>query len=311
MKRRRRLHFKKGFYILVLVVIGIIVSTILYIKHNNYIHSNPYLLKQQGYNEKEINRVIGNNNIIKVLLSREYNPYLIDILESKYYIESNLDSYIKYKTKYPDKDYKDVIAIINVTNGKDFYTNEKEVDMSKGDLILVNKYYYLAEDYEPEDLVNMEVKYATSNKKVRSHVYDAFKSLVAAAKRSDIKIYANTTYRTYKAQENAYQNAKNQKGRAYADTYAARPGFSEHQTGLAIDVHTSLPNEEFVESETYKWLVENASTYGFILRYPKDKEYLTGFKFEPYHLRYVGVEVAKQIEKEGITFDEYYAYYVR
>ena len=153
--------------------------------------------------------------------------------------------------------------------------------------------------------------YATSNKKVRSHVYDAFKSLAAAAKRSDIKIYANTTYRTYKAQENAYQNAKNQKGRAYADTYAARPGFSEHQTGLAIDVHTSLPNEEFVESETYKWLVENASTYGFILRYPKDKEYLTGFKFEPYHLRYVGVDVAKQIEKEGITFDEYYAYYVR
>ncbi len=311
MKRRRRLHLKKGFYILVLVIVGIIVSTILYIKHNNYIHSNPYLLKQQGYNEKEINRVIGNNNIIKVLLSREYNPYLIDILESKYYIESNLDSYIKYKTKYPDKDYADVIAIINVTNGKDFYSNEKEVDMSKGDLILVNKFYHLSEDYEPEDLVNMEVKYATSNKKIRSHVYDAFKSLVSAAKRQGIKIYANTTYRTYKAQENAHMNARNQKGSAYADKYAARPGFSEHQTGLAIDVHTSLPNEEFVESETYKWLVENASTYGFILRYPKDKEYLTGFKFEPYHLRYVGVDVAKQIEKEGITFDEYYAYYVR
>ena len=86
----------------------------------------------------------------------------------------------------------------------------------------------------------------------------------------------------------------------------------EHQTGLALNISTRLKEgeETFEDTEAYTWLLDNAYKYGFILRYPKDKEDITGFAFEPGHYRYVGIDVATKIHEEDITFDEYYAYYL-
>jgi len=117
--------------------------------------------------------------------------------------------------------------------------------------------------------------------------------------------------RDYDEQEETYEYYKSTKGEEYANNYAAQPGNSEHQTGLAFDILSPNSNtKNFDETEEFKWLQKNAYKYGFIMRYPKDKEDITGYKYEPWHYRYVGIEVAKQIHEEDITFDEYYAFYI-
>ena len=97
-----------------------------------------------------------------------------------------------------------------------------------------------------------------------------------------------------------------------ADTYSARPGHSEHQTGLAIDLAAFNSNlNNFEETKEYEWVKDNAHLYGFILRYPKGKEHITGYMFEPWHYRYVGTKVAKEIYEMDITFDEYYELFLK
>ena len=126
-----------------------------------------------------------------------------------------------------------------------------------------------------------------------------------------VSLMVNSSYRPYKDQESIYKQYKNVSLK-YADSYAARPGYSEHQTGLAIDI-TSLENplvKDFKVSPEYQWLKDNCYKYGFILRYPEGKEHITGYNTESWHFRYVGLEVAKKIYLENITFDEYYAYYI-
>ena len=96
--------------------------------------------------------------------------------------------------------------------------------------------------------------------------------------------------------------------KAKADTYSARAGTSEHQTGLATDVNSV--STSFENSSAFKWLEKNSYKYGFILRYPKGKEHITGYMYEPWHYRYVGSEVAKVIKEKNITYEEYYATYI-
>lgn len=307
---KKHVRMKKSFWVLMASIIILVIGIISYNAYHNYITSTNYLLKKKGYTEEEINKVKTNKDIINELLKRDYNKDIISIMTSKYYISKNLDKYIEYKTKYTTKKYSDVIAIINVKANLDWYTKTSPTDMTKDDLILVNKFHYLEEDYEIEDLVDISVMYAFKGKKIKVQVYDAFKSMFNAAKKEGLTIVANSAYRTYSHQESIYNNIKNSKGKTYADNYAARPGFSEHQTGLAIDVSTlNSSMDNFEDTDEFKWLLENAHKFGFILRYPKGKEYLTGYNYESWHYRYVGVKVATQIKNEDITFDEYYAYY--
>ena len=132
-----------------------------------------------------------------------------------------------------------------------------------------------------------------------------------AAKESGLKIIANSSYRSYADQEKLYNDSVDNEGKDYADTYAARPGYSEHQTGLAIDIYVKgYDKTNFAQSPEAKWLVTNAYLYGFILRYPEGKEYLTGYSYEPWHYRYLGEALAKKVYDSGLTYDEYYAYYL-
>ena len=232
-------------------------------------------------------------------------------MTEKYYLRKNLEEYLTYKSENPDKSNADIISIVNTSSNIDWYDVIKPSDISRGNLVLVNKYNYLPDNYEIEDLVNMSIKVAFSGKEIKKEVYDAFYNLSMDARKEDLTIVANSTYRDYNYQAALYKRYKNNKGQNYADSYAARPGHSEHQTGLAIDVSTlNSSMENFHETEEYTWLINNAHKYGFILRYPEGKEYITGYNYESWHYRYVGVDVATQIKNENITFDEYYAYYV-
>ena len=147
---------------------------------------------------------------------------------------------------------------------------------------------------------------------MRQSAYDAFKNMWNAAMDNGIQFIINSSYRDYNSQKEIYEDYKNWYGEEKANSQAAQPGYSEHQTGYAIDLFAkdNQLSDTFEESEGYKWLKNNAYKYGFIERYPKDKQYLTGYAFESWHWRYVGVEAATVIQKENITYDEYYAYYI-
>ena len=130
-------------------------------------------------------------------------------------------------------------------------------------------------------------------------------------KKENLNIRIISAYRSYDYQESLYERYLKTDKQEIVDTYSARPGFSEHHTGLAIDVdNEKLGFDKFYLTKEFNWMQNNAYKYGFILRYPKDKEYLTGYSYESWHYRYVGLEIAKYIQENNITFDEYYAYYL-
>ena len=128
----------------------------------------------------------------------------------------------------------------------------------------------------------------------------------AAAKADGLNIYISSGFRSYSYQKNLYNNYVNRDGVVAADTYSARAGHSEHQSGLAFDVNTI--NDSFANTEEGKWLNDNCYKYGFILRYPKGKSDETGYQYEPWHFRYVGVELAEKLYNNGnwITVEDYF-----
>ena len=235
------------------------------------------------------------------------------LLKEKYFIEKNFDRYLSYQKKHRTEELElsEIVAKVNVNRDREFYENTKKTDLSKGNLILVNKYYHLDESFVPENVLKASSWYAYDGIEAAKESYEAFIKMFNAAKKDDINLILNSGYRSYKDQKEVYEDFDKNYGEEYADNYAARPGYSEHQTGLAYDiVKPGATAEDFDKTDEFKWLEKNAHKYGFILRYPKDKEDITGFKYESWHYRYVGVENAKKIKKEGITFDEYYAYYI-
>lgn len=134
--------------------------------------------------------------------------------------------------------------------------------------------------------------------------------MLAAAKKQGFDFVAFSGYRSFDYQTTLYNNYVNRDGQAAADRYSARPGYSEHQTGLAFDIgergkENLWLTEEFGETPAGQWLLTNAQDYGFILRFPKNKEDITGYMYESWHYRYVGVDIAKEIKKKDITLEEY------
>ena len=176
--------------------------------------------------------------------------------------------------------------------------------------MLVNKYNKLPEAYEPENVTNIPLTYAYSDNKTSQEALEYYKKMHDAAKQQGINLVISSAYRSYQEQKETYDTYERIKGDD-VETYAARPGHSEHQTGLAFDILTlGVTIEKFDQTKEFEWLRDNSYKYGFILRYPKDKENITGYDYESWHYRYVGEKAAKIIHDENITFEEYYAYYV-
>ncbi|AOV09054.1 hypothetical protein BI350_02900 [Sporosarcina ureilytica] len=139
---------------------------------------------------------------------------------------------------------------------------------------------------------------------------EAFEEMAAAALLEDYRLVAFSTYRSFEYQTELYKRYVDRDGVEEADRYSARPGYSEHQTGLAFDIgevnkEQDWATSRFGETDAGKWLAENAHLYGFIMRYPEGKEFITGYMYESWHFRYVGLEVAKDIYENDTTLEEY------
>lgn len=178
--------------------------------------------------------------------------------------------------------------------------------------VLVNKDNWLPKNYEHYDLIRPKVNFLPDTletaKFMRHEAAKALEKLFFRARWNKIELYAVSGYRSFERQREIFKSNYEKDGEK-ASKYSARPGQSEHQTGLAMDVTCSEVNyelvEEFENTNTFRWLEKNIHNFGFILRYPKGKENITGYIFEPWHLRYVGKELAKKLYEEGITLDEY------
>ncbi len=302
----------KNIIIAITILIIVLFSGI---KYFNHINSNYYKLKQIGYNDKEIEIIEKNLNKYQVIdiLDKEYSEFIVPLINEKYFIFNNMERYLNYYSDNKDKKINNIIAIVNTNVDKGFYEIIKQTDTSKGNLMLVNKFYKLDKDFTPNDLVDISLQYSYNNNSISEIVYENYINMWHAAKNEkDFTLIVTSSYRNYETQEELHERYRAQGGLHFADSIAARPGHSEHQVGLALDIVSFNKNfSDFINSEEALWLKENAHNFGFILRYPKEKQHITGYSYEPWHYRYVGNEVAQYIYENNITFDEYYAFYIK
>ena len=311
MKKRR---LKKNVKFTLIGIVALIVLLIIGVNYIKYINSYQYKFKNLGYSKEEIDYIVKlDKTSIDKLLKIEYNDITIKLMKEKYFIFDNLNEYIKYYKDNKKDDLSHIISIVNVKANNEYYDEDiiKPTNVDDGILMLVNKFHYLSEDYNPDDIVKISNMYSYDNNSIKEEVYTQYKKMWNAAKKEDLTLIVTSSYRKYDVQDELWTSRANSQGEEEADKETARAGFSEHQTGLALDIVTynSLLND-FENTDEFKWLQKNAHKYGFILRYPKDKEDITGYSYESWHYRYVGVEVATKIYEEKITFDEYYAYYL-
>ena len=187
-----------------------------------------------------------------------------------------------------------------------FYQNIKIIKDPDNLLVLVNKNNRLPDDFVPKNLEKINLAFANEDKYMVKEAKEQFEKLSAEANSIGYNIIAVSTYRSYDYQEKLFTGYIKEKGEEHTLNYSAKPGHSEHQTGLAVDVMGSNNDYNlFEESIEFEWMVNNAHKYGFILRYPKDKYEITGFKYEPWHYRYVGRTIANYIYNNNLTLEEY------
>ncbi len=175
-----------------------------------------------------------------------------------------------------------------VVNKGDYYSVQGKYD----EIVIANKHYPLSKDYNPGE-----------NPTAKAELL----KLIAAMQQAGFPISDNYSgFRSYETQTQLYQDYVNKDGKAEADRYSARPGYSEHQTGLAFDL-IGTNGDLVTEEKAAQWLLDHAADYGFVVRYLKGKEKETGYMAEEWHLRYVGKE-AKDIAASGLSLEEYYGF---
>ena len=199
-------------------------------------------------------------------------------------------------------------ATIQEQDGRAVVTNPEAVT------VIVNKQRSLPDGYEPKDLVEPNVKFsfdgANEKRFMRKEAAEALEKLFARAESEDIELRAVSGYRSYARQKVIFANNVRTKGEKEASRVSSVPGNSEHQTGLSIDVSSpSVDNtleQSFGETTEGKWLAEHAPEYGFVIRYPEGAEDKTGYIYEPWHIRYVGTDVAPDLANSKLTVEEYF-----
>ncbi len=223
------------------------------------------------------------------------------------YLFSNPEHMERYHTwgiSHPELSAEQVIIQVNIGLDKKLYTDTDIIKQPDSLTALVNKYHALPADYTPElELLGSRYGYGY----LRPEAAQAFRAMADAARADGISLRSVSAYRSYDRQMTLYKRYLSQDSLQSVDTYSARPGFSEHQTALTLDINTASIRAGFEKTPAYAWLMEHCAEYGFILRYPKEKEDITGYRYEPWHYRYVGPEVAQICMEQGLTLDEYVA----
>jgi len=266
--------------------------------------------------------------VIRILVSVLFSLVIVCVgaVGSLYYLNIRHQQQIETAKIVAQKALADKLAVIEAKKKEPVYITlpgAKQIraivdDYSKTDSIwhLVSKTSPIAIDYVPANLKIPDVATRTDKsadeRSVRTDIETPMIEMFAAATASGYNLMIGSGYRSAALQEIYLNNYAASAGIAAANQYVAKPGQSEHQTGLAADITTVSRNcyltECFADTPDGQWLADNSYKYGFILRYPKDKEDITGYQYEPWHFRYVGIDMATAIHDSGLTFDEAWVY---
>ena len=294
--RKKKLKLKKKNFAIFITCIIFIIYSIIYgtsvitktLKESKK-QNTKTTEKKQTTEEKKLEKL---NNIDKKI---------------DYFNYAYIDRYLEYQKENKELPTTQVITEVNIGLDNPYYTNTKPAKDLNKSYILVNKYNYLKEDYEPKNLETIKLQYARSGMKLVNYAKDAFEKMAKDAENENLKIIAMSTYRDYSYQKNLYNRYAENDGKDTADTYSGRAGFSEHQTGLAVDIYNGTEDyTNFEKTKEFQWMKKNAHKYGFILRFPKDKTKQTGYEYESWHYRYVGIKVATYIKEKNLSYEEYY-----
>jgi len=220
-----------------------------------------------------------------------------------YFDEGRVERYEAFAALRPELDFSDIVWMVNVNLDKTPYEYINEAADPTSITLLVNKYFYLAPDFTPGDLVNI------GSTMLREEAAMAMNVMIDAAAQEGHRLWVQSGYRSFNVQAGLFEQYSAYDGVEKAETYSARPGHSEHQTGLAADLNTIT--DAFGDTSEGKWAAENCWKYGFIVRYTEDNTDITLYKPEPWHMRYIGMEAAAGMRDLGIkSFEEYWAKYI-
>lgn len=297
-KKKNRIKYENFFYIIVIILVAVFLFKFL-----NNDDSSDNTINESSNSIKENTPVANVKTEEEIKLEKLGNiNEKLDFFKMEY-----LDRYVNYKEKNPNLDNETVVVYVNIGLDQEFYTNVKDSPNKYTNIVLANKVYFLGSDYVPKNLTRIDANYSSGEKYMEKDAQVAFEEMAKAARNDGYRIRAVSTYRSYSYQEGLYNRYAASDGKEKADTYSARPGYSEHQTGLAVDVDNyNQTYTSFGNTKEFNWMKENAYKFGYILRYTKETEFITGYMNEPWHYRYVGKDIAKYIHEHPMTYEEYY-----
>lgn len=240
-------------------------------------------------------------------LKPDLDPELPSEVPVYYYESDKEDRYLAYELLHPELEKDEIIWRVNAGIDQPHYTLVNEISNTQDEILLVNKYNKLPDDFVPEQLVPL-----SSGPRVTPATKEAYEQMVKDARNEGYTIRGASAYRSISYQKDVYNRYLAQDPQQIVDTYSARPGFSEHHTGRTIDLdNISSSMDNFGNTKEAKWIAENAYKYGFIIRYPENCEDITGYMYEPWHITYVGTKIANEMKMFGIeTLEEYWVKYM-
>ena len=264
-------------------------------KDPKYLIENINTLLKRGYNNEQITMILyhGSGEDVKEFAKRDKVRYLeefytIDYAKIKYY-----DRYVKYMDESRE-DEETSILLVNLDMDKEEYKDPVIVKDFSYEM-LVNKHRQLEKDFKPNNLVKINEEDASEEDMMANRTaYVAFKQMKKQAESEGYHLIINSAYRDYDDQKKIMETYKKLYGDGYVEKYVLKPGFSEHQTGLAFDIG-STDTKVFANSDEYTWITDNCYKFGFIYRFKKEYEDITGIRHEAWHYRYVGRKIAKEV----------------
>jgi D-alanyl-D-alanine carboxypeptidase len=221
-----------------------------------------------------------------------------------FYDGTRAERYAAFSRSHPELTEEEVVWMVDCDLDERPFENVKEISNPSDPLVLINKHFRLPSSYVPSDLARV------GETQMCAPAASALEQLISNAAREEMTIWASSGFRSYETQAALYEANAARDGAPQADRYSARAGFSEHQSGLAIDINGVDDNFVVPDAER-EWLTQHAHQYGFIMRYTAENEAITGYMLEPWHLRYIGPTAAMKMHELGIgTYEEYWVKYV-
>jgi D-alanyl-D-alanine carboxypeptidase len=283
-KRKRKWRIKPVAAIILVAAAAAIVVCVL-VLGSLYREAQPDVIPPEG----------GEEEPAEATLPEDDKPY--------YYDSTREGRYAAFAADHPELGIEDVYWMVDCDLDVSPYEDTHELPDPNDLLLLVNKHFYLPEGFAPADLVNV------GNTRMRAEAGAAMQEMIEAAAADGHNIWSQSGYRSYETQVGLYRDYSARDGVEAADTYSARPGYSEHQTGLTTDLNTIT--DAFGGTPEGQWVAANCYQYGYIVRYTKENTDVTLYKPEPWHMRYIGRDAAKTMHEEGIlSLEEYWVKYV-